>query len=191
MGVGAGGASAAFFGRLLDRVLGTKFRLLAGYSGRLLIYLAMERREVDGLPAALWADLQLTRSDWITQKKIKLLVQYGRRPIPELTGVPVARQLAKTEADRQLLDVAMAPLEMGRPFVMPPGAAPAQVQTMRAALMATFKDPAFLADAKKQYFDIDAVPKTGDDLRAIVTGVYDAPKPLRDNLVDLYRQDAN
>jgi hypothetical protein len=163
MGIGAGGSSASFFGRLINAVLGTKFKLLTGYSGTSAIYLAMERGEIEGFPSSLWSDLQLTQADWIAQKKIRMLVQYGRQP-PELKDVPVARQLARTEDDRQLLDIAMAPLEM---------------------------DPAFVADARRQYFDIDPVPKTGDDLQAIVAGVYNAPKPIRRRLVDLYKQDAN
>jgi hypothetical protein len=190
MGIGAGGSSASFFGRLINAVLGTKFKLLTGYSGTSAIYLAMERGEIEGFPSSLWSDLQLTQADWIAQKKIRMLVQYGRQP-PELKDVPVARQLARTEDDRQLLDIAMAPLEMGRPYVMAPRAPAAQVQAMRAALMATFKDPAFVADARRQYFDIDPVPKTGDDLQAIVAGVYNAPKPIRRRLVDLYKQDTN
>jgi tripartite-type tricarboxylate transporter receptor subunit TctC len=190
MGTGGGGASASFFGRLLNAALGTKFKLLSGYSGTSSIYLAMERGEIEGFPSALWSDLQLTKADWIAQKKIKILVQYGRRR-PELPDVPVARQIAKTEADRQLLDFAMAPLDLGRPYVMAPDVPPANVQTLRAALMATFDDPAFVADAKKQYFPLDAVPKSGDDLKAIVAGVYNAPKEIRSRLVALYKQEAN
>jgi tripartite-type tricarboxylate transporter receptor subunit TctC len=190
MGTGSGGASAAFFGRLLNTALGTKFKLLPGYSGTSSIYLAMERGEIEGFPSALWSDLQLTKSDWIAQKKIKLLVQYGRQR-PELPDVPLARQHAKTEPDRQLLDIAMAPLELGRPYVMAPGAPATNVASIRAALMATFNDPAFVADARKQYFPIDAAPKSGDDLKAIVAGVYNAPKEIRSRLVELYKQEAN
>jgi tripartite-type tricarboxylate transporter receptor subunit TctC len=191
MGVGAGGSSAAFFGRLLNTVLGTKLKLLSGYSGISSIYLAMERGEVEGVPAALWSDLQLSEPAWIAEKKITMLVQYGRQSIPQLQDVPVAREIAKTEADRELLDIAMAPLDMGRPYVMAPGVPPANVQTIRAALMATFKDADFVADARQHSFDIDPAPKTGDDLQAIVAAVYHAPQQVRDRLVDLYKEAAN
>jgi tripartite-type tricarboxylate transporter receptor subunit TctC len=191
MGTGSGGASAAFFGRLLNAVLNTKFKLLSGYSGTSSIYLAMERGEIEGFPSALWSDVQWTKADWIAQGKIKILLQYGQHPSPELPDAPFARSLVKAEGDRQLLDIAMAPLAMGRPYVMAPGVPTTQVQSIRAALMATFNDPAFVADARKQHFDLDHAPKTGDDLQALVGGVYGAPKELRERLVKLYKQDAN
>ena len=190
LGVGSGGSSAAFFGRLLNTVFGTKLKLLSGYSGITSIYLAMERGEVEGVPAALWSDLQLTRPDWTTQKtQVKFLLQYGRNPIPELPDVPVAINLIKNDEDRRLFEVAMAPLEMGRPFTMAPEAAPEHVKLIRTAIMATFVDAAFVADAKKQRLDVDAVPKTGDDLLNIVTNVYIAPKSVRDRLAALFQAD--
>ena len=191
MGVGAGGSSAAFFGRLLNTVLGTRFRLLSGYSGIASIYLAMERGEVEGVPAALWSDLRSTQPQWIAEKKITMLVQYGRQRAPELDTVPLARALVARDADLQLLDSGMAPLDMGRPFVMAPAVPAPQVAIMRAALRATFGDADFIAEAKQHGFDLDPVPKTGDDLRAIVTRAYDAPAPVRARLAELYKQAAN
>jgi hypothetical protein len=77
---------------------------------------------------------------------------------------------------------------MGRPFLMAPNAAIENVKLMQTAMMATFKDPAFIDDAKKQQFDVDASPKSGDDLLTIVAGVYNAPQSVRDRLVALYNQ---
>ena len=191
MGVGAGGSSAAFFGRLLNTVLGTRLKLLSGYSGISSIYLAMERGEVEGVPAALWSDLQLSQPEWIRERKITLLAQYGRQSRPELKDVPRARDHVLTEGDGQLLDIGMAPLDMGRPFVMAPGVAPAQVATMRSALMRTFADAGFREEARQHGFDLDPVPKTGADLQAIVASVYEAPQALRDRLAELYKQSAN
>ena len=187
MGVGGGGSSATFYGRLFNSVLGTKFKLLPGYSGMAEALLAMERGETEGFPSTLWNSLKVTKPEWITDKKARILLQYGRKPLPELPDVPVARDLAKNDEDRMLIDAAIAPLEIGRPFAMAPGAAPANVQLMKTAMMAAFVDPAFVEDAKKQRFDVDAVPKTGDDLLKIVADVYNAPKPVRDRLVDLYK----
>jgi tripartite-type tricarboxylate transporter receptor subunit TctC len=191
MATSGGGSSAAFYGRVLNTVLGTKFKLLSGYSGMGEAFLAMERGETEGFPSALWSSLQATKPEWIAEKKVKILLQYGRKPNPDLPDVPIARDLAKTEEDRMLIDAAMAPLEMGRPFAMAPQAPAEHVQVMRAAMMATFKDAGFIAEAKKQKFEIDAVPKTGDDLLAIVADVYNAPKQVRDRLVDFYKMDAN
>jgi tripartite-type tricarboxylate transporter receptor subunit TctC len=191
MGVGSGGSSASFFGALINAVLGTKFKMLAGYQGIASVYHAMDQGEIDGAPSALVSDLMLSRPDWITGGKAKILLQYGGDPSSRLPGVPDARDLVKNDEDRQLLDAGMAPLEMGRPFAMAPHAPPEAVREMRAAVMSTFKDPVFLADAKQLRFDIDATPKTGDDLLKIIAAVYDAPQPVRDRLVKLYKDSGN
>jgi hypothetical protein len=41
---------------------------------------------------------------------------------------------------------------------------------MRAAFLATLKDPAFLAEAEKSKLDVD--PVTGEALEKIVAGLY-------------------
>ena len=131
----------------------------------------------------------LTRPDWIPQKQAKVLLQYGGSPVPELPGVPVARDLIKNDDDRTLFEAGMAPLDMGRPYTMAPDADPANVKLMRAAIMATFTDKRFIEDAKKQRLGVDEVPKSGEDLLKVVTGVYNAPPAIRDRLTGLYKAD--
>jgi tripartite-type tricarboxylate transporter receptor subunit TctC len=188
MGVGGGGSSATFYGRLLNNVLGTKFKLLPGYAGMGAAFLAMERGETEGFPSTLWNSLKTTKPEWITEKKVRMLLQYGGKASDELADVPVARDLATNDEDRMLLDAAVAPLRMGRPFAMAPNAASEHVSLIREAMMATFTDPAFVEDAKKQRFDVDANPKSGEDLLAIVASVYNAPERVRQRLMDLYNQ---
>jgi tripartite-type tricarboxylate transporter receptor subunit TctC len=188
MGVGAGGSSANFYGRLLNEVLGTRFKLLPGYAGMAESFLAMERGETDGFPSTLWNSLKATKPEWIAEGKVRLLLQYGRKPNPDLPAVPVARDLAQSDEDRTLIDAAVAPLDMGRPFAMAPAASSDHVRLLGAALLATFRDPGFLADAKEARFDVDAEPKSGEDLRAIVAAAYHAPLAVRARLRRLYGQ---
>ena len=185
MGVGGGGSSAMFYGRLLNAVLGTHFKLVTGYAGMGESFLAMERGETEGFPSTLWNSLKATKPEWIADRKVKLLVQYGRDPNPDLPDIPVARDLAHSDEDRMLIDAAAAPLDMGRPFAMAPGAARENVQVIRAAMMATFRDPAFIDDARNVKFDVDKSPKAGEDLLAIVANVYHAPQEVRDRLQGL------
>ena len=189
MGVGGGGSSATFYGRLLNAILGTKFKLLPGYSGMAGAFLAMERGETEGFPSTLWNSLKATKPEWIADKKVRFLVQYGGAPSPELPDVPFARDLAKSEEDRMVLDAAIAPMKMGRPFAMAPLVPAEHVALMRASMMATFTAPAFVEDAKKQRFDVDARPKSGEELMAIVASVYNAPEQVRNRLAALHKQD--
>jgi tripartite-type tricarboxylate transporter receptor subunit TctC len=185
MATSGGGSTSTFYARVLNSTLGTKLKILTGYNGTNDAYLAMERGEVDGFPSVFWSSLKATKPDWIRDKKVKYLVQYGSRSAdPELRDVPAADDLAKTADDKRLLDMATAPLELGTPFVMPPGVASNHVETMRNALMSVFTDNGFVADARKQGFEVKA-PKTGKQLEDIVRTTYNAPQRIIDRLVAL------
>ena len=85
-----------------------------------------------------------------------------------------------------MLDVAMAPLEVGRPYVAPPHVPPARVAALRAALMGTFQDESFLQDAAKLRLEVDATPQTGEDIQAVLMRTYTAPKAVIDRLIAIY-----
>jgi hypothetical protein len=112
---------------------------------------------------------------WITEKKIKILAQWALRKHPDLPDVPLALDLAKTDAERQALLLLLARLEYGRPFFLPPGVPPDRVNALRRAFDATMKDKEFLADAEKLKLDVD--PLTGEQVTALVEQVaHTAPE---------------
>lgn len=186
--VGSSGAAStpAFYARILNAVFGSQLTLIDGYTGQTEAFLAMEKGELEGFPSTVWGSLKSRRPDWIRDKQVKILVQYGAKPHPELRDVPVARNLASSYEDRQLLDAAMAPLAIGRPFVAPPNVPPHRVAALRAALMGTFRDPAFLVDAEKLRLEVDAKPQSGEDIRAVVARTYATSTPVLDRLVSIY-----
>lgn len=181
-----GGSTSAFYARVFNDVFGTKLRILTGYDGMNGAFLAMERGEVHAFPSAFWSSLKATKPDWVRDKKVKYLLQYGtRKAHPELPNVPIARQVATSEEDRRLLDVAMAPLELGRPFVMPPQVPLEHVQLMRPAMIKTFGDKGFVAEAKKQGLEMGE-PRTGEEIEALIQETYSAPKAVIERLREIY-----
>jgi tripartite-type tricarboxylate transporter receptor subunit TctC len=71
---------------------------------------------------------------------------------------------------------------MARPYVMPPGVPAERLQALRAAFDATMKDPAFLADAKRQ--DLEVRPISGGDADALIREVYATPPAIVKLAVD-------
>src|SRR5262245_28635068 len=73
-----GGASSAaqevMFPRALNKLLGTKFRIVTGYPGSTEILLAMERGETQGFCGIGWTFVKLRKGDWLKEKKIKILL---------------------------------------------------------------------------------------------------------------------
>ena len=55
----------------------------------------------------------------------------------------------------------------------PPGVPAERVQMLRQALAATVKDPEYLADAKRQTLETDAV--SGTDITSLIDRLYQSP----------------
>jgi hypothetical protein len=73
---------------------------------------------------------------------------------------------------------------MGFPFLMGPGVPPDRLAALQKGYAATFKDPEFLADAKKLNVDVD--PISPEDLVKTLRDSYNLPKPVIDRLKALY-----
>ena len=91
------------FPLLLNDLLGYKFKLVRGYKGTPEINIATERGEIHGNGGVGLASVKTLTQKWIDEKKIKFIVQYNLQPYPELKGVPMVMDLAKTDAQRQAM----------------------------------------------------------------------------------------
>src|SRR5262249_12182826 len=107
---------------------------------------------------ANWSTLKAINTNWIAEKKIRMLAQWALQKSPELDGVPLFLDLAKSDAERDALRLMLARLEYGRPFFLPPNVPPARVDALRRPFDATMKDPAYLAEAEKLKIDVDPLP---------------------------------
>jgi tripartite-type tricarboxylate transporter receptor subunit TctC len=185
--LGAAGAAStpAFYSRVLATIFDLKIKLITGYPGQTEAFLAMEKGENEGYGSTFWSSLKTVRPDWIRDKKVKILVQYALEPHPELKDVPFAQDLITDPDDRQLMDVASAPLALGRPMAAPPGIPADRLALLKTAMAATFADPAFRADCEKQRLECDA-PVTGEQIQTILEKSYAAPKPILNRLRDIY-----
>ena len=184
---GAGAASTpVFYGRIFNQILGLKARFVNGYPGQNEILLAMESGEVEAMTSPFWSSIRTARPDWIPQHLVRVLFQYGAKPLPDLTGVPFALDLVDNAADKILLTAASAPLGLGRPFTAPPGVPADRLTALRAAMMATFNDPAFRADCTQQRLECSD-PKSGDEIASRIRATYGAPEDIRKRLIDIYQ----
>jgi tripartite-type tricarboxylate transporter receptor subunit TctC len=179
--VGAtGGSTSSQYPKAMNALIGTKFKIILGYPGGNDINIAMERGEVDGRGSNAWSAWKATRANWLAEKKIHILVQIGLRKAKDLPDVPLLMDLAKNEEDRTILRLLSASTAVGRPLFTTPGAPPDRVKALRDAFDALMRDPGFLAEAKKEHFDID--PVSGEALQKIVGDIVGTPKPLADRL---------
>ena len=164
------------FPLLLNDLLGYKFKIVRGYKGTPEINIAVERGEIQGNGGVGLASVKTLSQKWIEEKKIKFIVQYNLQPSPELQGVPMVMDLAKTDLQRQAMRLLFARTEYARPYFLPPDVPAERVQALRRAFDATMKDPAFIADAEKVQLEIS--PMTGEELQALVGDLTQTPAEI-------------
>jgi tripartite-type tricarboxylate transporter receptor subunit TctC len=184
MGSSGANSTPSFYTRLINATLGTRMKLIVGYPGQNETFFAMERGEVDGHPSIFYHSLIATKGDWLRQKKLKLLLQYGPHKEPAIANVPFAPDLVTKAEDRALLQAGFAALALGRPYVMPPNVAADRVATMRQAFLATFRDPKFQAEANRMGLGATDI-QTGEQLQKVVSDAYRAPPQVIQRLRQL------
>jgi tripartite-type tricarboxylate transporter receptor subunit TctC len=183
--VGGTGAAADTdqFPKVLNGVLGTRFKIVTGYPGGNEIGLAMERGEVQGRCGWSWSSVKSTHQQWYDQKKFHILVQLALEKHPDLPSVPLVVELAKNEEQRKILELIFARQVMGRPFMAPPGIPGDRADALRKAFMDTMRDKDFLAAAEKAQLEITPVP--GEQVEQLVKSVYATPAEIAKKTADM------
>jgi tripartite-type tricarboxylate transporter receptor subunit TctC len=176
MVTGAFGNAGTDFPTALNNVVGTKMKLVKGYPGSNAVKLALERGEVQGGCGFGYDSLRATSPDWLKDKKVHLLVQIALRKDPRLPDVPFVMDLAKSEEDRQILQLMFAWLHVSRPIATPPDVPSERLAALRRAFDETMRDPEFRADAEKIEIDLD--PLRGKEIDRFLDDLYRTPKPV-------------
>src|SRR5947209_6503176 len=164
------------FPRILNGVLGTKFKLVSGYPGGNDVTLAMERGEVKGRCGWSWSSVVATHKRWVKDKSIVVFLQLSLSKHPDLPDVPLVMDFAGNEEQRQIFKLIFARQVMGRPFLGPPGVPPERARALRKAFMDTMHDADFRAEAEKSQLEITPVP--GEEIEQLVKELYATPKAL-------------
>ena len=163
--------------RLLNTVVGTKFKVIAGYPASAEGMLAMERGEVDGTTTS-WAALKSTKQDWLREKKIKIVLQDLSERSPDLPDVPCLVDLGRNEDEKQVLALYGSGGAIGRSFMAPPGVPADMTKQLRAAFMAMTRDPDFKAEVQKGGLEVDPIP--GETLTEVVVRSLEIPERVRE-----------
>jgi len=176
--VSASGATgnSAIMPKIVNRFLGTKFKVIGGYTEGSGVTLALERGEVDGVCGMSYSTLKTMRPDWFRDHKLRVILQIGLQKLKALPNVPSAIDLVSDPDSKKVLQLILIRQEMGRPFALPPGVPADRIAIMRKAFDATMKDPGFVAEAAKLQLEID--PLSGDEIAALLKTAYSAPKPI-------------
>lgn len=156
--------------RILNAAVGLPVQVIAGYKGTADIRLAAENGELAG-GCWGWESIRVTWRRAIQAGDVVAVVQVVPQALPDLSNVPLAIELAKTEEARQLIQTGVHDVNaILRPYVLPPGTPKELLATLRRAFAETVRDPDFRTDAAKSKLEVSAI--SGEELARTVMGLF-------------------
>jgi tripartite-type tricarboxylate transporter receptor subunit TctC len=171
---GSTGTSSAqyYIPIIMNRLFGTRFKLIPGFPTTTTMYLAMERGELDGIYGAAEVIAE-SRPQWIAERQLNWLAQLNDVRAPDFPDVPLLQELAQAPVDKaafKLLALARVP---GKMVIAPPDVPPARVAALREAFVAMLHDPAFIDDLGKTTQKLE--PRTWQDAERVIRETVDTP----------------
>jgi tripartite-type tricarboxylate transporter receptor subunit TctC len=191
-GLVCGGTGAStnpvIFPKIINQMLGSNIRIVAGYPGAAAITLAMERGEVNCIGSHSWSTAKATMARHLSEGNVNVLVQWGPAKDPEISldakrDVPLILDYARNDMEREVLKLIDSSMAIGRPLLTSPDVPHARVEALRHAFDETMKDAEFLAEAKRLSMDIK--PMGGADLQKLATEVAHASPEVVERTIAL------
>ena len=168
--------SSSFIPTALNDLIGTKFKIIRGYHGSPPMALAMERGEVHAIGGMSWEAIQMTKPDWLAERKVRILYAQGAHRIKELPNDPGLLDFAVDEKSRKILGLLGGGPDIGRSIVAEPGIPHERAAALRKAFMATMADPEFVTDMRKRNLNIELL--SGEDVQRTVEAAVATPREL-------------
>jgi tripartite-type tricarboxylate transporter receptor subunit TctC len=158
----------------LINFLGARIKVVQGYKGTADVRIALNRGEIEGACGPSVSTLKTQWKDEMTSGRIRPIVQFGLKKSPDLPGVPGIYDFAKSDADRQVFDIAFGIHALGRPLLAPPDVPPERVQALRAAFSKTMEDAEYRGDIQK--LGLATITSSGEEAEALVRRFFGYPK---------------
>jgi tripartite-type tricarboxylate transporter receptor subunit TctC len=179
LGGTAEGATGADVPVILRDTIGLHVKQVVGYPDSTAIFLAIERGEVNGRTVDL-SSVKSVKPDWLEPNSgYRVLVQFARMTRhPDLPDVPTARELAKNEAARALIELTELPYTLSRPFAAPPDIPLERANALQRAFLAAHQDAQYLEEAARLRLDVS--PIVGSDVLQAIDRISRAPPELLD-----------
>ena len=166
----------------LNRMIGTKYKVVLGYSSSAAMGFAIEKGEADALGSTSWDYLE-TKRDWWDEKKATIPYVITLQRFRKLPDVPTVLELVDNERDRNALKLIASTSTVGRAFMSTPGVPADRVEVLRKAFDDMMKDPKFLAEAERRKLGVD--PMGGEELAAIVADVMRQPPDVVARMIEV------
>lgn len=180
VGASGKGAQNYSFPNAMNRILGTKMKIVLGYQGMGDRIIALERGELQGNCGIYASSIASLHMPLVESGKLVPVVQSGLTAHPAFSKIPLTQSFASTERDRTLLTAFFSQMEIARLFAAPPGTPADRVGILRAAFAQAIADPDLRAEAARLGGEPDLV--SGERVAQIVRDMRDLPSDLKADL---------
>ncbi|HZD41152.1 MAG TPA: hypothetical protein VE131_10550 [Terriglobales bacterium] len=157
--------------KLLAAATDFPIQLVEGYKGTAEIRAAAESGEVEGTCAFGWQSAKVTWASALRAGQVHVVLQTTLEPHPELKGVPLAIEYAKSEEGKKMLGIASDVYGKQRLYSLPPQVPEERVRALQKAFMETLKDSQLVAEAEKAKLEIS--PVDGPGMEKVVNGLFE------------------
>ena len=173
--VGSSGVATAdaVYPRVMNALVGTKFKIIDGYKSASDLTMAAETGEVMGRAGWFVSGMLASHAGQIADGKVRVLVQLDFQKHPALPNVPLITDFVTDPAKREQIALSLSFLAAGRPFVAPPDVPAERVKLLREAFMKAVESAEYKEEAGKMRLDMS--PMSGEDVQKLVERIYATP----------------
>ncbi len=171
---------------LLNNTLGTKFKLVRGYSSIEAIQIALERGEINGQENS-FSGMAQRFPDWRT--KMSILTQLSLAKHAAMPDVPLVFDFIKPEYVTKGMTVSdvenywriiLTQQIVGRPYGLGPKVPAERVEALRAAFRSAVRDPKFMSEAEA--LRLELYPLDGQNIQDRIAKVAAQPASVIERL---------
>ncbi len=176
------GASGVDLPKIMNRIMGTKFKVISGYTGTATTRLAMQKREADGICSG-WESMRITARAMLDAEgddKLMPFIIHGKIEDPETKNIPQFTDVIKGEENLKAFKTWANQYEFQRPLVVPPNTPKERLRVLRTAMQKTLTDPEFLAEAENSKMLINNV--TGEEIDRTVNEMLSISPTIKKKL---------
>jgi tripartite-type tricarboxylate transporter receptor subunit TctC len=164
----------AMYVRLVNDLVGTRFKVINGYKGQPEEFLAVAKGELDGLFMSGWSGPgKAYVGEEMAKGQLRLLVQMAAEKDPQHADIPTILDLVTAPEDRQIVELVLNRMALGRPLIAPPELPADRTAILRTAFRRAAEDPEFRAEAQRQRLALD--PMYGEEAQDLIRRLYAAP----------------
>jgi tripartite-type tricarboxylate transporter receptor subunit TctC len=177
LGGTAEGATGNDITILLKDALGLNLKMIAGYPDSGALFMAADRKEIDGRFVGLSA-VSSSKPDWLKpDSQMQVLLQFARTTRHKnYPDVPTAREIAPNDRARALVELAEIPYSLSRPFVAPPELPADRAAALQKGFLDANADAEYLLEAEK--LGVDVSPVGAKEAQIMIDKLAAAPADL-------------